>query len=648
LPSAVFHLVSSKAHLPICQMKTDPRTRNLWTVVGGLTLLLALVLLVPWQPQPYDHGSDSSWWLALHHFHDSRAVFGRDVVFSYGPLGYIGTRTYFPSTYWISVVAWCVFAFAFWLTSFFLAKRHMSNPYSAAVLMFALIVIVGYKPCDSLFYSLIALFLFTYFSPGPGLPSTSITAFLSGILALAALIKFSFLPACLACILLTAVHQVFIKKRFPVPLLTFLVTLILASVFEHQPLSYFGPFLINSYRVAEGYSGAMAIKGSLRPVAGYVLVSATLISLGLCISHRQRSVALLLPVAGLATILLFAFKSGFVRSDAIHLPIALNSLAAVCLLYSVIVWNQLEQVPARILIICSLLVSLALVFRSIDATPTIESLRAQITGCVRRLSGRPGLENQFRQELKTSYGKYALLSVVGDFDLYRTYAAVLLANGFTYNPRPTIQSYAAYSRYLADLNAQKLRDGRSAQNIVVEMSTIDDRFPTLDDSLSLPELWTRYRIDGRTPQFAIMRRRTTPLQYSIVTPHSRSAQAGERIAVPGVENGAIWATLELRPSLAGRLAMLLYKAMQPEILVETADGRRKTYYLPAAMASVGFVLSPVIESPQQFEDFASPAWSQTLAPNVVTAITIVHDNGSARMFESGFTVTFATLKMQRE
>ena len=57
-----------------------------------------------------------------------------------------------------------------------------------------------------------------------------------------------------------------------------------------------------------------------------------------------------------------------------------------------------------------------------------------------------------------------------------------------------IQSYAAFTPELADLNAAYLRSSHAPDNVFFECAPIDDHYPSLDDGLSWPVLLTRYDI----------------------------------------------------------------------------------------------------------------------------------------------------------
>src|SRR6185295_7610727 len=63
------------------------------TFLAGLIAgLLAFALLPPWLYHNPDYGLDQSWVMALHLAIKNKLVFGKEFVFTYGPLGVFNTR----------------------------------------------------------------------------------------------------------------------------------------------------------------------------------------------------------------------------------------------------------------------------------------------------------------------------------------------------------------------------------------------------------------------------------------------------------------------------------------------------------------------------------------------------------------------------
>jgi hypothetical protein len=56
----------------------------------------------------------------------------------------------------------------------------------------------------------------------------------------------------------------------------------------------------------------------------------------------------------------------------------------------------------------------------------------------------------------------------------------------------------------------------------------------------------------------------------------------------------LWLTVDLRPSLLGRLRTFLYKPPMLRLVITDAAGRNSTYRMPAPIGRAGFIINPVI------------------------------------------------------
>src|SRR3954471_1020923 len=76
----------------------------------GQVVLFLLVFVITFSfPNPPAFDLDASWRMALGRFFHDGLQFGRDVVFTYGPLGFMMGKTYSGLLFW-SLIAWQVVA----------------------------------------------------------------------------------------------------------------------------------------------------------------------------------------------------------------------------------------------------------------------------------------------------------------------------------------------------------------------------------------------------------------------------------------------------------------------------------------------------------------------------------------------------------
>jgi len=250
-----------------------------------------------------------------------------------------------------------------------------------------------------------------------------------------------------------------------------------------------------------------------------------------------------------------------------------------------------------------------------------------------------------------SAGTFPNLDIRGSADVYPLSQTLALPQGLTCRPRPIFQSYSAYTPNLAEMNAAHLRSDRAADHILFDVWTIDGRFAAQDDSLSWPELLTRYDIKVMAERYILMEKSVTPRQYELAPIGETVARFDEAIELPSMIGGTIWVRIDIRQSLYGNIIAMLYRPTRVSLTVSTRSGRTYGGRLLTAVARAGFLLSPVVENRQSFFALASTNWQHELADLEVASARITTDGGTAvtsRYQSPPVRVRFYRLDFQRQ
>ena len=201
----------------------------------------------------------------------------------------------------------------------------------------------------------------------------------------------------------------------------------------------------------------------------------------------------------------------------------------------------------------------------------------------------------------------------GTTDIYSDFQIILLSHSARYSPRPVFQSYSAYTPDLERMNAEHLRGPSAPDCILFGMSPLDDHLPPLNDGLSWPELCSRYEPSPVELPFSafehlILKRSNRARPHCLIPLGETTAEIGTPIKVPGTEDGPIWAEIDLKPSLAGRLASGMEGAHG---LHRGTNSERlgPTFLFGSGKASAGFLLSPLVYNVSAFGWVASTPWS---------------------------------------
>lgn len=208
------------------------------------------------------------------------------------------------------------------------------------------------------------------------------------------------------------------------------------------------------------------------------------------------------------------------------------------------------------------------------------------------------------QALAAIRAKHPLPPLDGTIDVYNWDQADVLAHGLDYSPRPIFQSYSAYTPGLIDRNAESLAGPKAPDFVLFALQAIDNRLPALEDGKSWPLLWSRYDAVSLVSTHALLQRRVRSDRPIVWGEESASTIGWEEpLALSTSGAGAcVWAVVEIKANLAGRLLSTAFKAPGVEIDLKLADGGTVRRRFIPGMSRTGFLLSPYVEDLTDFLD----------------------------------------------
>jgi hypothetical protein len=199
-----------------------------------------------------------------------------------------------------------------------------------------------------------------------------------------------------------------------------------------------------------------------------------------------------------------------------------------------------------------------------------------------------------------------LPEIDGTVDTVANVQSSVIAHGMRYQPRPVFQDYAAYTPWLAERNRAHYQGTRAPQFVLYRPETIDNRYPTLDQGLSMIELLTRYGPARSDNGLLVLERRGEPMRGVLADGRFGTARFGEWVDVAA--NAApvtVW--IDVEKNFAGSLAALAWRQPVTTLTVRLADGSERGFRLVDGMARSGFLLSPLIETVNDFSRVAAGA-----------------------------------------
>jgi hypothetical protein len=139
-------------------------------------------------------------------------AFGQDIVFTYGPWGFVATRTYVPGTFGWLLASWIVLAASIWFAAFAVALATMRSALWAALWMSALLLVVSLG-FEAAYMAVAVLFVAAAAGDSRSRLLTGATALLAALLAWPGLVKFTYFGLGTALVVLVTVWLLATRRR---------------------------------------------------------------------------------------------------------------------------------------------------------------------------------------------------------------------------------------------------------------------------------------------------------------------------------------------------------------------------------------------------------------------------------------------------
>ena len=577
-----------------------PRAVALAALCAGCFLLL-LVFGSP----PQALGLDSAWmqvvsWALLH-----QLQWGRDVVFTYGPLGLLQPYgAYVPGAFGWYAAGYVAIPAAFALSATLLLARAPAR----LLLAFAAVLACSFPrlPGDicwmltMAFGTTCALQLVAQRRRGF---LYALLAALASLFAGLALIKLSLVPIwVLSYATLLAVCGS--ARLWPAALCTlvgFPAALLGAWMLCAQDPANLPAYLASQLELGYGYSHAMGERAPfLAELAALLVLAAFLLVCAGGALHRRRSPAAVVSLLFVAAIAALSWLAFFTRADEFHWPNLFVVLAflpfALWLNPFVALRRGASFALAGVIAAC-----LAIGFTRAAPADLLRDAQRLTTG-LDTLLHLDRLREQRDQEWRAAQAAGAMPEIRervggGRVDLLTWQQGLVLVNGFSYAPRPVFQSYSAYTPTLARLNERYFLGASAPEFVLLQLDYSDGRFPASEDGLALLAILRRYRPELIRDNLLLLRRDagvTAPAPLSIPE-HAQPATLGSDVRVARAGSAQV-VFLDIRLNWFGRLYTTVFREPALYLSLRTDTGEDRRDRLVRLSASSGFLLTPVVTS----------------------------------------------------
>jgi hypothetical protein len=553
--------------------------------------------------EPVVPGLDPSWRYAINRIGSLGLRYGRDVVFTYGPLGYlilprdVGVNLVSAIAVWAAIQA----GTAALILSFYRWSRSV-----AALAGFSVVFLAALSRELGVYRALLPLAMLL--AVDPRTRTWRVAAPPAGVGA-AALLFASLSGGAAATAMVAAAAIVWLfRGEVPVRRVVWLVAVpYVVALAAIGGWTIGGPLDVvrwfwRSLDLARGYAESMSYPG---PVHLVVLAALSWVAVAVIVLVLRRD----LRVAVVGTAVLagaaVAFRHSVVRGHGQALPGLLLGGLGVLLLVA-----GSPRVRTAVAGACVLVAGLL-----IPSAVTAECycpLRLAYLGPVRgweNLSAVVHLNRSRRRLDRSSVEALAADRLPPDWvaeirtrrrvDVIPSEIVVTVANQLAWQPNPVIQTYAAVTEELDRRVAAHFAGLRGPGSLVVEWFDIDARHPMLGAPATWRSILGHYRLARREdvhlvqgPAF-LLARRETPVDLRLEPAGETTARVGAWTSLPPPSDGLLFASLRFRKDFGGALATLVWRIDPVFVDLRLADGGVVTARMLPATAPNGLLLDPL-------------------------------------------------------
>jgi hypothetical protein len=180
-------------------------------------------------------------------------------------------------------------------------------------------------------------------------------------------------------------------------------------------------------------------------------------------------------------------------------------------------------------------------------------------------------------------------------DVFGLEPYVVLFNDWNYHPRPVFQSYSAYSRRLMRINEQFFLSDHAPEFVLFNFEPVERRFPPLEDALALRAVLMNYELIDADGPFLLLKAKTK-IPAHLIPLREGTVRLGTPIDIRDFGGDELWLQIDLQPSLLGRVRRFLFRTpiVRLGLQVEGEGVAPLRFQAPVPMLAAGFIANPVL------------------------------------------------------
>lgn len=592
-----------------CSLKASER------LIGFVSFAYLTWILCPIRYfAPTRANADNTWFFALNYAATHHLAFGRDVVWTWGPLAYLLV----PFDLGSNLARGLAFQTALWtLVAIVLWDLLVSSRLPVrTVALFSLFIAfcsLAYDVYPSNLLLPLALILLVHYQTRGGTSRLVAALFLIGLLPL---VQFAAAVVAAGVIAGFVLHRVLrrpaaTRREIALALCVPSFVAIFTGFFAFNSFADSAAYLKSSQELAKGYAIAMSFSGPPSQIVLALLALALLLAVFALLAFARNKLVVFYALI-LAVPALFELRHGLVRQDEAHLTqfVCFIAFALALLTLSVDLQRRTVEIAACFVVFAffplwrqatsagnfprtaSLLIGQTVPQRIWDVLH-YKTLRRTLQATALHNANDFGLDASIRQIVANQ--SVAFLSPQYSNALGENLNLAFL---------PVLQNYSAYTSYLDEFNARWI-SSRGPQFLAFDGLAIDNRHAWVEAPATWAAVYRWYDARSLGQRYLLLERRSEARFKDFDVAESRNIKFGEVIPVPQSDQPMFW-SLTCSLNSLGRLRAALLRV--PEVTA--------TIFFPAGRARVFRVIPPVLLAPSPANDlpFTLAEYAQVFAP----------------------------------
>jgi hypothetical protein len=560
--------------------------------------------------RPAGAGLDPSWFIGLNWASNIGAQWGKDFLFTYGPL-YHFTGCAVPAFYSSQAFLLINIGINFFIAVIkasvvflFLSRAH--SPYKMYSAIFAGIVMLLcvhehlwihylYPELIIMFATMLLCDNYYELCENNMVVSKKHTVYnilASLLLVVAQYAKFSFFNIAVVLIISLGILYIF-RRKYKIAAIfagSYIVLSILLWIVSGQNIKDLFGYIYTGLQLSNGYTPAMNIYFTDAIIVNFFVFS--FIAIGsfvimLIYFVIKKKSFYFISMLFISSQIFLLFKQSFVRAD-IHAYVFIGAVPFIALYLLFVSATPLPSniyTKSQLFVInpakCIMIMAIIVTWISMSVTNPGFLPKNSAYQIIKDYKNYENNIKEKKQHIRNQYGNYNELAYSINSnektDIFPWDISLLYAYDLNWQPRPVIQSYTNYTPALDKLTARHFLSEKAPDKLIYTPKTIDGRYALFDEPETFRTVLLNYSSVACNDTYLILEKNKQINSLKMDEICTVTAKTGEIIDIPFCEDAYVFMEVDWDFNFLGKLANFFFKTTYANVELHLTNGSKLEY-----------------------------------------------------------------------